>query len=413
MNDLCDETEVENLKSLQMIEFLLCAESVTMNQDGVKKMLDRIDVLDVVDLRNLVKHLRKQGEFFKKICDVMRDSIVIINENGEIFFCNAAARELLGIVHVKPQHVLWKYIPEFVTLAGFSKNASSGSDSFLSKEIKISYPRKSLLSVTITQCDFMLDNQHMFLLRMSDITEERSLNEQNMNQERTASVMLLAGSVAHEIGNPLNALSLRLQLMQRQFSYVKDKSARMLLEQSIKICRDEISRLDSIVKNFLHAIRPKKARRCDVHIDHLLRESIELMEAEFDALNIKVSCDIPVLPVIIGDSDQLKQVFFNLFKNACEAMSHDGKIFLECHATDTDVVIALTDNGTGIDCDIADKLFQPYFSTKQEGNGLGMIIIERILREHGATIDIASARDVGTKITINFPRKDKVVPMLD
>ena len=395
------------------MEILLCRVGITMNHDGIKKMLDRIDVLEVADLRNLAKHLRKQGEFFKKICDMMRDSIVIINERGEIFFCNAAARELLGIAHVKPQHVLWKYIPEFVTLSGFSKDAAGGSDSFLSKEIKISYPRKSLLNVTITQCDFKLDKQHMFLLRMSDITEERSLNEQNMNQERTASVMMLAGSVAHEIGNPLNALSLRLQLMHRQFDCVKDKSARSKLEQSIKICRDEISRLDSIVKNFLHAIRPQRARRCDVHIDHLLRESIELMEAEFHALNIKISCNIPVLPVIIGDSDQLKQVFFNLFKNACEAMTHDGKIFLECHATDTDVVIAITDNGTGIDCDIADKLFQPYFSTKEEGNGLGMIIIERILRGHGATIDVASARDIGTKITINFPRKDKVVPMLD
>jgi signal transduction histidine kinase len=118
------------------------------------------------------------------------------------------------------------------------------------------------------------------------------------------------------------------------------------------------------------------------------------------------------VPVILGDPSQIKQVFFNILKNASEAISGNGTISVDVYATDEDVVVSFTDNGVGIPCDSAGKIFQPYFSTKGNGNGLGMMIIERIIREHNAKIDIASTYGVGTKITLSFPRKDKLLPML-
>ncbi|MDR1528106.1 MAG: PAS domain S-box protein [Puniceicoccales bacterium] len=383
-----------------------------MNDDGVKKLFDKVSVLEVADLRNLIKHLWKQREFFKKTFDIIRDSIVVINAKGEIFYCNQSACDLLGISNLKQSNVLWKYIPEFVVFSDLDMSSIGTSNSFLSKEIKISYPRKSILNVTVTHYSNCDDNEELFVLRIVDITEERALSEKMLNDEKISSVTLLASAVAHEIGNPLNAINLRLQLMQRQCKSLKNVDERMKLETSAGICLDEIARLDSIVRNFLHAIRPQKPKFTGLPLGKVMEDTIDLMEAEFKSLNIEVVNRIGPLPLIFGDYSQLKQVFFNVLKNSCEAISSGGTIVIEGSANDNDVILVFTDNGVGIPCDLLTKIFQPYFSTKKEGNGLGMVIIERILREHGATIDIASAKDVGTKISINFPRKDRCMPLL-
>ncbi|MDR1890646.1 MAG: PAS domain-containing protein [Puniceicoccales bacterium] len=384
-----------------------------MNDDGIKKLFDRVDVLDVADLRNLIKHLWKQREFFKRTFDIIRDSIVVINTKGEIFYCNQSACELLGIRNLKQSNVLWKYIPEFVVFSDLDTSSIDTNDSFLSKEIKISYPRKSILNVTIAHNYSNYDgDEKMFVLRIVDITEERALSEKTLHDEKISSVTLLASAVAHEIGNPLNAISLRLQLMRRQFKSLKNVDERMKLEMSAGVCLDEIARLDSIVKNFLHAIRPQKPKLTSLPLGKVLDDIIDLMEAEFKSLNIEVINRIGPLPLILGDYSQLKQVFFNVLKNSCEAISGGGTIVIDGTTNDNDVIVTFTDSGMGMSCDLLAKIFQPYFSTKKEGNGLGMVIIERILREHGATIDIASAKNIGTKISINFPRKDKCMPLL-
>ncbi|MDR0742629.1 MAG: PAS domain-containing protein [Puniceicoccales bacterium] len=383
-----------------------------MNDDGIKKLFDKVNVLEVADLRNLIKHLWKQREFFKKTFDIIRDSIVVINTRGEIFYCNQSACDLLGISNLKQSNVLWKYIPEFAVFSDFDMSSIGPNNSFLSKEIKISYPRKSILNVTVTHYSNYDDSEKLFVLRIVDITEERALSEKTLNDEKISSVTLLASAVAHEIGNPLNAISLRLQLMQRQCKSLKNVDERMKLETSAEVCLDEIARLDSIVKNFLHAIRPQKPKFTSLPLSKVIEDTVDLMEAEFKSLNIEVVNRIGPLPLILGDYSQLKQVFFNVLKNSCEAISSGGTIVIEGSANDNDVILVFTDNGVGIPCDLLTKIFQPYFSTKREGNGLGMVIIERILREHGATIDIASTKNVGTKISINFPRKDKCMPLL-
>ncbi|MDR1595453.1 MAG: PAS domain S-box protein [Puniceicoccales bacterium] len=386
-----------------------------MNDDGIKKLFEMVDVLDVTDLRILVKHLWKQREFFKKILDIIRDSVVVVDGSGKIFYCNAPARGLLGMEKMKRSDVLWKYIPEFIVFSDFDAAAVNVENSFFSQEIKVSYPQKMILDVTATVMpdDYRDDDQRMFLLRVIDITDEKMTSEKALNDEKISSVVLLASGVAHEIGNPLNAIGLRLQLIQRQLTLIKDCDDRMKLETSIGVCLGEISRLDGIVKNFLHAIRPQKPKMDDISLASVLNDTLALMEAEFKSLNVNVANNVGQLPMVRGDFSQLKQVFFNVLKNSCEAISSGGTIVIDGTVNDNDVILTFTDNGVGISCEVLDKIFQPYFSTKKEGNGLGMMIIERILRDHGATIGVSSTENVGTKISVNFPRKDKCMPLLD
>jgi signal transduction histidine kinase len=200
--------------------------------------------------------------------------------------------------------------------------------------------------------------------------------------------------------------------MQRQSKFVRDIDERAKLEESIGVCLGEISRLDGIVRNFLHAVRPQRPKMVDIALDEVLCGVISLMEAEFRSLNIKIVNNVKKLPLIFGDFAQLKQVFFNVLKNSCEAISGGGTIVIDGISSDSDAILIFTDDGVGIPSEVFDKIFHPYFSTKEDGNGLGMVVVERILREHGATIDIASTKNVGTKIALSFPRKDKNVPLL-
>ncbi|MDR1432779.1 MAG: PAS domain-containing protein [Puniceicoccales bacterium] len=384
-----------------------------MNDDGIRKLFDMVDVLDVADLRILAKHLWRQRDFFKKTFDIIGDSVVVINSSGEIFYCNRSACELLGISNPKRSDILWKYIPEFIALFDFGGAPMDAGNSFFSKEIRVSYPQKRILSVTMTAMRGDGEgDEKMFAVRIADVTEARSTSEKALNDEKISSVMLLASGVAHEIGNPLNAIGLRLQLMQRQCKLVRDREGRGKLEVSIGICLGEISRLDGIVRNFLRAFHPQKPKMDDVSLDKVLEEALALTDVEFKSLNIKVVCNVGKLPTVLGDFSQLKQIFFNVLKNSCEAISGGGAIVIDGSANDSDVILSFTDSGVGISCELLDKIFQPYFSTKKDGNGLGMVIIERILREHGATIDILSTENVGTKISLCFPRKDKRMPLL-
>jgi nitrogen fixation/metabolism regulation signal transduction histidine kinase len=136
------------------------------------------------------------------------------------------------------------------------------------------------------------------------------------------------------------------------------------------------------------------------------------MKAEFKSRNIEIINRIGRLQLIFGDYSQLKQAVFNFSKNLGETISSGGTIIIDASTNDNDIIMILTDRGIGMSYGLLAQIFQPYFFTKKEENGLGMVIIERMLRERGATIDIASAKNIRTNISINFPRKDKCMPFL-
>lgn len=384
-----------------------------MNEDSLTKLYTKLDVLEASDLKSLSQHLWRKYRFFGAILQVIREGIMVVNHKGEILYANEAACGILGITEFKQDKAVWKYVPEFVGLVDIITSPCENGHAFATKEFRVSYPKRAILSVMVTCPEKVVEtDENVFVLRIVDVTAEREMNEQVLNRERVTSVMLLASSVAHEIGNPLNALSLRLQLMRKQIkAFLESFDARELFS-SVDVCQEEIARLDGIVKNFLHAIRPQPLQFEDIDLGELITEVLEVMKAEFVSQNIMVRNGVPVLPIIRGDKNQLKQVFFNVLKNACEAISGEGMIEIAGVVSDNDASIVIRDSGMGMSQETFDHMFQPYFSTKSKGNGLGMMIVDRILREHGATLDISSAKGIGTQVLIHFPRKHKAVHLI-
>jgi signal transduction histidine kinase len=252
-----------------------------------------------------------------------------------------------------------------------------------------------------------------FAVILADITTEKQEAGQRLEDERIGSILLLAAGVAHELGNPLNSLTIHLQLIARKLKRQKPSPDMTSVAESLLVCRDEVTRLDGIVKNFLEAIRPRPPNLAEVYPLEVLAEVLKVQQREFEDRRIRVEAETPAdLPPVMADRDQLKQVFFNLTKNALEAMQPGGTLHVRSRADDESVYLLFGDTGSGIKQDDLLKLFQPYHTTKVGGHGLGLMIVQRIMRAHGGQVGIESKEGVGTVVTLQFPRKDRRIRML-
>jgi signal transduction histidine kinase len=251
-----------------------------------------------------------------------------------------------------------------------------------------------------------------YALILRDFTERHREARETVESERIAALQLLAAGVAHEIGNPLNSLTIHLQLLERRLRKLPAADRADLL-QPLGIARDEIRRLDSIVSQFLRAIRPVPPQRAPHDLNSIVREAVEFVGPELRSRNILVESDLaPGLPVLEVDQDQLKQAFYNIIKNASEAMGQGGLLKIRT-ATDAESVrVSFTDTGGGMSNETLARVFEPYFTTKKGGSGLGLMITQRIVRAHGGEIVIESDPGRGLTLTIRLPRRERQVQML-
>ena len=173
-----------------------------------------------------------------------------------------------------------------------------------------------------------------------------------------------------------------------------------------------MTRLDGIITNFLEAIRPRPPALAELDLTDVLAEVLRFQHRELADRGVAVEAEAQPLPQVLADRNQIKQVFFNVTKNAMEAMRPGGKLKIRSRIDDDSVFLLFADTGSGIKQEDLVRLFQPYQTTKTGGNGLGLMIAQRIMRDHGGQIGLESKEGVGTVVTLQFPRKDRRVRML-
>ena len=226
--------------------------------------------------------------------------------------------------------------------------------------------------------------------------------------------MGLAAGVAHELGNPLNSLTIHLQLIRRKLKDAIKEKNREAIAESVEICQGEVKRLDEIINNFLEAVRPVEPELNELKLIELIEEVLRVQEAELEDRKIEVKIEVEgQAPNILGDRGQIKQVFFNLIKNGMEAMIDKGQLKILARSDEEQIYLQFIDNGSGISKEDIAKIFDAYYSTKTEGHGLGMMIVQRIMRQHGGHIAVESQIDVGTAITLQFPQPHIRTRMLE
>lgn len=386
-------------------------------QSSLDRVLGRIDNLDTVNLTILVQRLARERGLLEAVFNTVREGILVIDEQGVIEYTNHAARRMIGL---KDEEIgsatLWRLIPGLRQSLDLKSDDLIARRSAVTREIELTYPEPRfvrLYMVPFREGDSGQADLERYVVILSDITQEKVSTRERIEGERISSILLLAAGVAHELGNPLNSLTIHLQLMERQLSKLEETSRVSKLGDSIRICQEEVSRLDGIIRNFLEAIRPRPPDLQPVNLLEVLDGVLAVQAGELEDRGLQVEVTTSEeSPVVLADANQIKQVFFNLIKNAMDAMKSGGFIEIRSRIDEDWVYFQVGDSGQGIPEDELSSLFQPFHTTKETGSGLGLMIVQRIMRDHGGQVGIESREGVGTLVTLQFPYQDRRVRLL-
>lgn len=379
---------------------------------SLDRVLGRLDTLDSVNLANLVQRLARERGVFEEIFNTLQEGVLVIRDDGAIEYANHAAGRLVGLGEDVAGQTLWRLVPGLRNSLGAALDGD-GAAPVVAREFELTYPEPRVVRLYMVPFRAPGTGQaHRFAVILTDITKERATTERRIESERNSSIVLLAAGVAHELGNPLNSLTIHLQLIERRLKRLKDAREAAALGESLRICRDEVARLDGIISNFLGAIRPQPPDLAETELGALVAEVLRVQHRELEDRGIAVEVEAAPVPAVLADRNQIKQVIFNLTKNAMEAMEPGGSLRIRSRADDECVYLVFADTGAGIRAEDLGRLFQPYHTTKPGGNGLGLMIAQRIMREHGGQVGIESKEGVGTVVTLQFPRRDRRARML-
>ncbi len=399
-----------------------------MKAGFLEKLIGRLGRIGPEEVQNYFLRLAQEKGFLETVFNAIQEGIIVTDSSGRITYLNAAACKLFGL---ESGDAIGKQLDERVRGLDWASLTQSGGP--ISRDLEIFYPANRFINFYIVPLvierreavEASTDGAkpgtghrrerepvgHAMILR--DITESRRSAEQTLESERFNALTLLAAGVAHEIGNPLNSLHIHLQLMERKVREL-DGAARAELQESINIARTEIARLDSIVTQFLRAIRPSQPQLQAENINTIIEEAVRFFAPEIKDRDVVVEQELRSdLPLLQLDRDQMTQALYNVIKNSLEAMKRRGILRIRSDMDDTHVLVRFIDTGGGISAENLSHVFEPYFTTKPSGSGLGLLIVRRIVREHGGELSIESTEGKGLTLTIRLPHLDRRVRMLE
>ncbi len=352
------------------------------------------------------KRLSRELAKIYSVFNAINSAILVVDKFGGISFANDFAKRIFAMRDVNEN--IFKYVPTLEEAV-----ASVAETSITARrEFEIEYPEKRMLVARIIP--FATSDIKNYAIIINDITQDKISEREQIENEKISSVVNLASGVAHELGNPLNSIGIHLQLAKRKLAKIKgiSEEERKELSDTVGVCMSEVSRLDTIIENFLKALRPIRPNASECDVLKALAETLSVLSGELADIGVTVSVKVDVVPKVFADENLLKQLFFNVVRNAMEAMDGGGMITITASADDNFVKLSFSDTGCGMDESAMANLFEPYFTTKPDGHGLGMMIIQGIVRAHNGKIDVDSKKGEGTKISISLPRFERMVRRL-
>jgi two-component system, sporulation sensor kinase E len=369
----------------------------------IERALERLPKLDEEQIRSLINRLGADNDLLGVVLDSMTDGLVVLSGEHDIMLFNKAAERLLPF---GPEDIIEKKLWDVVAdreIAGFFEDSLRSQDRVYDKQFTLDISG----GIRILSCSIMplVDSGKALgnLVHIEDVTEKRSKEARLRRAESLASLTTLTAGVAHEIKNPLGSIGIHIQLIQKAIEAGKrfDKKS---ISRYLEIVMEEVERLNGIVVDFLFAVRPMNAELERRSLNVLVHDILEFIQYELKDAGIDVeeqySDSIPDLDL---DEKYVKQALLNILKNAIAAMPNGGNLRVSTEMDSNDVSLRISDTGVGIKEENIEKIFEPYFTTKEFGSGLGLTVVYKIVKEHGGEISLSSGEGEGTTFTFSFP----------
>ena len=380
--------------------------------DFFHRALKKFDKLNAEQRRELLVSAVEEIDLFKNVLDSVDMGILVCDESDNLIMVNKCALRLVPMNYIEGVKLRSAITDENIvnTFRDIILNREKVTD----KEIDVFHlGRNRLLSVNIVP---LVRDKRVTgtLIYIEDITEKRKGEARLRRAENLASLTTLAAGVAHEIKNPLGSISIHLQLLQKTLAKIlkpsdDSSSEDPHLEKYFNVIKEEVDRLNRIVVDFLFAVRPMNLELREENINKLISQIMEFIRPEMEQSNIMCLLELDEnMPDILIDERHMKQALLNLIKNAQEAMPSGGVFTISTKCADNEIRISVCDTGYGIKNEDFAKIFEPYFTTREAGTGLGLTRVFKIIREHKGEITVDSEPRTGTefKITLPVPQKE-------
>jgi signal transduction histidine kinase len=342
-----------------------------------------------LDLRSNIEHLLLRLE----------EAVLLFDPSGKLMMAGQGAERLLG----KPREEILgrkldELFPSTTVLGSLVLDAVRRRQAVQDQVVTVSSEGnpdvRLVVSVEVLRKPAG-DHDIGTLVTLRDAEGRRQLEVQLDVSSRLAAISRLTGGVAHEIKNPLNAMALHLEVL-------KDKLEEK--QPEIEVISREIKRLDQVVKTFLNFNKPVELHPEPVDLSELLREVAALVSADADAHGVRLETELERPARVGGDADMLKQALLNIVVNAMEAMPGGGRLSLRTKCRGEECSVLISDAGPGIPPEAQEKIFNLYFTTKENGTGIGLATTFRVVQLHSGTIDFVSAAGKGTTFRLRFPK---------
>ena len=382
--------EARMYRRIVLISFLLAAFSVI--------------ILSIIFTSQNLKSISNEFSRFKTftgtILQNMGEAVIVVDKDYSVTLFNNSAEELFKI---KSGEVINKKLDEILggllsfLLAEIMKGDGETPD--IQKDISVNGQTK-FLRLSITKNINDLGQIENYTVVINDFTERKNLEEQAKRREKLSAMGELASGVAHEIRNPVNAIGMIAQRLNKEFSPEKDAEE---YNSILKVLKDEVTRVNKIITQFLNYARPLDIQLRSVNAALFSEELYRLFIGQAEMKKIRLEKLASNSLEIKIDPELMKQALMNILQNALDAVSEGGKVSINYYKDGAGIVFEIKDTGSGISPDMEKKIFDLYYTTKKDGNGLGLSIAQKVVSQHNGTIECESEINKGTKFKIRIP----------
>ncbi|MCR5125772.1 MAG: PAS domain-containing protein [Treponema sp.] len=395
-------------------------------QEFSKRVSQKVSKLSDLQIKNLLDELSESSDMLDSIFQSIPTGLLIVSNsesNFRILKVNKAAERLIPF-KMNPRETAAESVPVWNTISDsdisdFLKATFESKKTNVSDEFSV---RSSggIRFVDISISPFARKNELVgSIVRIEDVTEKRNQEILLHRMEAMAGLTNIAANVAHEIKNPLGAISIHIQLIQKAVKKSRERDGLLpdpkFVENYLDVVNSEIDRLNKIVVDFLMAVRPISVNLELVNPNSLLEAFVEFFKPEFTAKNVVLESDFcRNAPRILIDPKLFREVIVNFAQNSLAAIQNrftgsGGRISIQTRISDGKFVLRFSDNGSGMDNEVCARVFEPYFTTKANGTGLGMAMSYKIIKEFSGDIEVSSALGEGTEfvVTLPVPQQDR------